>query len=49
MAKLVESAQGRRMISLSTEDVLTVVSLYQQHLLELQSLLHDDATQPPTK
>ena len=37
MAKIVENHQGRRMIRLSTDDVLTVVSLYQQQLYDLQA------------
>lgn len=36
MARIMENPNGRRMIRLSPEDVLTVVSLYQQHLYAVQ-------------
>ena len=42
MARIVENPEGRRMIRLSAEDVLTVVSLYQQQLYQVQSRNYDD-------
>ena len=45
MARIIENHEGRRMIRLSTDDVLTVVSLYQQQLYKLQQMIDDD--QPP--
>lgn len=41
MAKIIENHEGRRMIRLSTDDVLTVVSLYQQQLYKLQQMIDD--------
>lgn len=41
MARIMENPNGRRMIRLSPEDVLTVVSLYQQHLYAVQSRNYD--------
>lgn len=41
MARIVDNQDGRRMIRLTTDDVLTVVSLYQQHLYEVQNRNHD--------
>jgi hypothetical protein len=35
MARIVENHEGRRMIRLTSDDVLTVVSLYQQQLYGL--------------
>jgi hypothetical protein len=37
MARIVENHEGRRMIRLTTDDVLTVVSLYQQQLYGLEN------------
>lgn len=37
MARIVENHGGRRMIRLTPEDVLTVVSLYQQQLYGLEN------------
>lgn len=45
MARIIENNEGRRMIRLTPDDVLTVVSLYQQHLYDLQSKVD----QPPAK
>ena len=42
MARIIENHEGRRMIRLSAEDVLTVVSLYQQQLYHLQSREYQD-------
>lgn len=42
MAKIVDNFEGRRMIRLSTEDVLMVVSLYQQQIYTLQQRTYDD-------
>ena len=36
MAQIIENHEGRRMIRLSTDDILTVVSLYQQQIYDLQ-------------
>lgn len=36
MARILENQDGRRMVRLSADDVLTVVSLYQQQLYQLQ-------------
>lgn len=36
MARILENTNGRRMIRLSPEDVLSVVSLYQQQLYGLE-------------
>jgi hypothetical protein len=36
MAQIVENHEGRRMIRLTPDDVLTVVSLYQQHLYGIE-------------
>ena len=41
MAKIVENPEGHRMVRLSTEDVLMVVSLYQQQLYTLQQRTYD--------
>ncbi len=41
MARIVENHDGRRMIRLNTDDVLTVVSLYQQHLYDIQNRDYD--------
>ncbi len=35
MAQIIEHQEGRRMIRLSPDDVLAVVSHYQQHLYQL--------------
>ncbi len=37
MARIVENHEGRRMIRLTPDDVLTVVSLYQQQLYGLEN------------
>lgn len=37
MARIVENHNGRRMIRLTPDDVLTVVSLYQQQMYAVQS------------
>ncbi|MGE0201686.1 MAG: hypothetical protein AB7P76_12050 [Candidatus Melainabacteria bacterium] len=42
MARIMENNQGRRMIRLSAEDVLMVVSLYQQQLYSLQQQTYDE-------
>lgn len=42
MAKIVENPEGRRMIRLSPDDVLTVVSLYQQQVYDLHSRACDE-------
>jgi hypothetical protein len=44
MAKIIENHEGRRMIRLSTDDVLTVVSLYQQQLYQLQQMIDEGET-----
>ena len=52
MAKIIENHEGRRMIRLSTDDVLTVVSLYQQQLYKLQQMIDDaenEASEKPQK
>lgn len=36
MAQIIENQEGRRMIRLSPDDVLTVVSLYQQQVYGLE-------------
>jgi hypothetical protein len=36
MARIIENHEGRRMIRLTSDDVLTVVSLYQQQLYDLR-------------
>ena len=36
MAQIIENHEGRRMIRLTPDDVLTVVSLYQQQIYDLQ-------------
>jgi hypothetical protein len=36
MAQIIENHEGRRMIRLTADDVLTVVSLYQQQLYGLE-------------
>ncbi len=36
MARIIENHEGRRMIRLTPDDVLTVVSLYQQQLYDLR-------------
>ncbi len=36
MARIIENHEGRRMIRLTADDVLTVVSLYQQNLQGLE-------------
>ena len=41
MARIIENHQGRRMIRLTPDDVLTVVSLYQQQLYTLEQRNHD--------
>lgn len=37
MAKIIENGQGRRMIRLSPEDILTVVTQYQQQALAISN------------
>jgi hypothetical protein len=37
MAQIIENHEGRRMIRLTPDDVLTVVSLYQQQIYDLQA------------
>lgn len=49
MARIVENPEGRRMIRLSAEDVLTVVSLYQQQLYEVRSRNYDEVHQQLTQ
>jgi len=41
MARIVENHEGRRMIRLSSDDVLTVVSLYQQQMYDVSSRTAD--------
>ena len=36
MARIIENHEGRRMVRLTVDDVLTVVSLYQQQLYDLR-------------
>lgn len=36
MARIIENHEGRRMIRLTPDDVLTVVSLYQQQIYDLR-------------
>jgi hypothetical protein len=36
MARIIENHEGRRMIRLTPDDVLTVVSLYQQHIYDMR-------------
>lgn len=36
MAQIIENHEGRRMIRLTPDDILTVVSLYQQQIYDLQ-------------
>ncbi len=42
MAKVIENVQGRRLIRLSTEDIFSIVSLYQQRC-SLKAYTHDEA------
>lgn len=41
MARIVENHEGRRMIRLSSDDVLTVVSLYQQQMYDVNTRTAD--------
>ncbi|MEB3288042.1 MAG: hypothetical protein VKJ04_11130 [Vampirovibrionales bacterium] len=41
MARIIHNPDGRRMIRLSPEDILMVVSLYQQQMYSLQQKTYD--------
>ncbi|HEY9685774.1 MAG TPA: hypothetical protein V6C52_02235 [Coleofasciculaceae cyanobacterium] len=49
MARIIENHEGRRMIRLTADDVLTVVSLYQQQMYDLQQRDYEGARQKLTE
>ena len=44
MAKIIDNPLGRRMIKLSTDDILTIVSIYQQQC-NCRDYTHDEVRQ----